>query len=132
LIVRGGDRQGDESADASDNGAGVGREWLAEALTAAGAQVSFLAAYERCAPPWGPAHRVLAQASARDGSVWLFTSSQALVHLRGFLPGQAWGQARAVVTHPRIAQAARDAGFGVVWQSRPRIEDVVASIESAG
>ncbi|MGE3348297.1 MAG: uroporphyrinogen-III synthase, partial [Ramlibacter sp.] len=39
-------------------------------------------------------------------------------------------RARAVATHPRIAQAAREAGFGVVCESRPALADVVASIES--
>jgi uroporphyrinogen-III synthase len=35
-----------------------------------------------------------------------------------------------VATHPRIAQAARDAGFGAVLEARPTLDDVVASIES--
>ena len=47
---------------------------------------------------------------------------------------QVWAQAaRAVATHPRIADAARAAGFGVVRLSRPTLDDVVrvvASIES--
>ena len=46
------------------------------------------------------------------------------------LPDQDWGQARALVTHPRIAQAARAAGFGSVQECRPALADVVASIES--
>ena len=37
---------------------------------------------------------------------------------------------RALATHPRIAQAARDAGFSVVSESRPGMDDLVASIES--
>jgi uroporphyrinogen-III synthase len=35
-----------------------------------------------------------------------------------------------VATHPRIAQAARDAGFGVVCESRPTEEAIVAALES--
>jgi uroporphyrinogen-III synthase len=46
------------------------------------------------------------------------------------LPAQTWESARAVTTHPRIAKAARSAGFGVVWESRPTLDAVVASIES--
>jgi uroporphyrinogen-III synthase len=62
--------------------------------------------------------------------VWLFSSSEAVANLRALLPDQSWQQARAVATHPRIAQAARDAGFAVVCESRPALADVVASIES--
>ena len=40
------------------------------------------------------------------------------------------GSARALATHPRIAQAAHDAGFGEVRECRPALADVVASIES--
>ena len=132
LIVRGGDGTDDDAPVAAGNAPGAGREWLANALTAAGAEVQLVEAYERCLPPWGPEQQALAQAAAQDGSVWLFTSSQALAHLRSCEPAQDWSQSRAIATHPRIAQAAREAGFGVVWQSRPRVADVVASIESGG
>jgi uroporphyrinogen-III synthase len=37
-----------------------------------------------------------------------------------------------VATHERIAQAARDAGFGRVGLASPRLADLVASIESLG
>jgi uroporphyrinogen-III synthase len=62
--------------------------------------------------------------------VWLFSSSEAVANLQSLLPDQSWQQARAVATHPRIAQAARTAGFGVVCESRPILGAVVASIES--
>ena len=65
-----------------------------------------------------------------DGSLWLLSSSQALEHLCAALPGQDWRQARALATHPRIAQAARNAGFGEVRECRPALADVAASIES--
>jgi uroporphyrinogen-III synthase len=65
-----------------------------------------------------------------DGSIWLFSSSEAVANLVASLPGQSFGQARAVATHPRIAQAAREAGFGCVLKTRPTLDDVVASIES--
>jgi uroporphyrinogen-III synthase len=47
------------------------------------------------------------------------------------LPGQSWAQARALATHPRIAQAVRALGFASVRESRPAFDDVLASIESA-
>ena len=46
------------------------------------------------------------------------------------LPAQRWAQAHALATPPRIAQAARQAGFGHVRECRPALGDVVASIES--
>ena len=76
--------------------------------------------------------RDLATAASRDGSIWLFSSSEALAHLRGLLPAVDWHAARAVATHERIAQAAREAGFGRVGLASPRLADLVASIESLG
>jgi uroporphyrinogen-III synthase len=93
--------------------------------------VSTVLAYRRVAPQWSDAERANAAQAAADGSVWLFSSSEAVAHLRRLLPTQSWQQARAVATHGRIAQAAEQAGFGVVHVSRPTLEDVVASIKSA-
>lgn len=120
LIVRGGDAAGRLA----------GRDWLARQLQAAGAVVEEVAVYERQLPDWSAAQRTLAAGAAGDGSVWLFSNSEAIGNLQHLLPGQPWQAARAVATHPRIAQAARDAGFGVVCESRPALADVVASIES--
>ena len=126
LIVRGADAAGLAMAH------GAGRDWLATQLEQSGVGVDFVVVYQRCPPSWSDPERRHAQAAARDGSLWLFTSSQAIAHLSVCLPGQVWAGARAIATHARIAQAAREAGFGVVWESRPRMGDVVASIESAG
>lgn len=123
LIVRG------QSEDPHDSTHGTGRDWLAQQVDAAGGQAVFVAAYARCAPQLGPAEVALAQQAAHDGSVWLLSSSQALAHLAQALPAQRWTTARALATHPRIAQAARQAGFGQVRECRPALDDVVASIE---
>lgn len=125
LVVRG--QEGD--ADATPH-AGTGREWLARQLAAAGGSVDFTVAYTRHAPQFTPPQHQTALAAAGDGSVWLFSSSQAVQHLQQWLPGQSWQAARAIATHPRIAQAAEQAGFGVVRASRPTLDAVVASIES--
>lgn len=128
LIVRGNSdsENGDEPATAQ----GVGRNWFAERLAERGASVEFLVAYARRAPQL-PGHALaLLKAAARDGTVWLFSSSEAVSNLCHMAPDLAWERARAVATHPRIAQAARDAGFGHVRESRPAVEDLVASIES--
>ena len=120
LIVRGSDHTG-ESA---------GRNWLAEQLAAAGAQVDTVVAYERHLPAFSPAQLAHAQLACTDGSVWLFSSSEAIQHLQTLLPDQDFSAARALATHPRIARAAHAAGFGVVCESRPALAEIVASIES--
>lgn len=115
LIVRGGDA----------HGAASGRDWLAEHVAAAGGAVETVVAYRRAAPELDAAQL----ASTREPGVWLFSSSEAVANLASLLPLD-WSQARAVATHPRIAQAARQAGFGVVRESRPALEAVVGVLES--
>jgi uroporphyrinogen-III synthase len=119
LIVRG---------QSAGNGepAGTGRDWLAQQLLAAGAQVDTAAVYQRRSPVFSAAQLLRIEAAAGDGSVWLLSSSEALANL----PAGNWSRARAIATHPRIAEAARAAGWGVVVQSRPELADIVASIES--
>jgi uroporphyrinogen-III synthase len=131
LIVRG-DSGGldDAAAPASGPAQGVGRDWLAQTLREAGAEVDFVVAYRRSAPLWGVTERSLAAQAAVDGSVWLFSSAEAVGHLGALLPGQSWAGARAVATHGRIAQAARALGFAVVHESTPSLAQVKASIES--
>jgi uroporphyrinogen-III synthase len=121
LIVRGADAQGKSS----------GRDWLADQLTAAGARVQVLPAYRREPPRLDREQLALASDSGADSkSVWLFSSSEAIANLRALLPQRDWAAARALATHPRIAQAARGAGFGVVCESRPALSAVVAALES--
>lgn len=119
LIVRG-------QGAGKDLAGGAGRDWLAQQFVAAGARVDVVAVYQRRAPVFSASQRQRIEAAAHDGSVWLLSSSEALAHL----PAGDWSRARAVATHPRIAEAARAAGWGVVVQSRPEIADIVGSIES--
>ena len=128
LIVRGNtDTEAAEDAPASK---GVGRDWFAARLMEQGCAVEFLVAYERRAPHLSANALALVQVAAADGSVWLFSSSEAVTNLAGMAAGQSWSRARAVATHPRIAQAARAADFAVVRESRPAMVDLLASIES--
>ena len=120
LIVRGG--------DASD--VATGRPWLAEQIQASGAVCEQVVAYRRLRPDFSDEARCLADAAAVDGTVWLFSSSQAIGNLRDWRPAVSWQQARAVATHPRIAQAAHQAGFGRVVASEPVLGALLASIES--
>jgi uroporphyrinogen-III synthase len=92
--------------------------------------VEFLVAYARRAPVLSANALALVQVAASDGSVWLFSSSEAVTNVCCVAAGQSWASARAVVTHPRIAQAALAAGFAEVHTSRPAMADLVASIES--
>jgi uroporphyrinogen-III synthase len=104
------------------------RDWLAQQIRAAGGAVEFAAVYQRRAPQFSAAQIAYAQEAAHDGSVWVFSSSQALAHLPVIQGG--WGQARCIATHERIAQAARAKGFAVVCTSRPDVNDVVQSLKS--
>lgn len=119
-----------DAGAAEEATAGSGRDWLTAQLLDRGARVDRVAVYARALPDWDPATRRRAVAAASDRTIWLFTSAQALAHLRELLPGQDWGRARALATHRRVADAARAAGFGAVATTRPDLESVVASIES--
>ena len=90
-----------------------GRDWLAETLRERGAQVAFVAAYRRLAPrPEAEGWALLARAQAEPAAhLWVFSSSQAVGHLRVLAPTADWREARALASHPRIAQAARELGF---------------------
>ena len=122
LVVRG----------AGQDGGAAGRDWLVRELQSVGASVDQLPAYERTCPHWSDAERATARRAAGDGSVWVFSSSQAIANLQALLPGQDWSSARALATHPRIAQAARDAGFGVARLARGDLDAVARALESFG
>ncbi len=128
LIVRG------ESADSADGpgseGAGSGREWLRQQCLAAGGQVAALAVYRRQPPAWSAAQRQQALLAARDGSRWLISSGEALQHLQQLCPRHDWSSARALVTHPRIAQAAQAMGFGEIITTRPALADVLQALST--
>ena len=120
LIVRGADAQGHVA----------GRDWLSRQLQAAGVAVDPVAAYQRQTPVFSPGQRAAAAQAASDGSVWLFSNSEAIGHLTTALPAQDWSQALAVATHPRIAQHARLAGWGHVAIAQPSLLAVASSVKS--
>ena len=125
LIVRGSSLTANGNESALMNG----RPWLADQLTAAGALVDTVVSYQRSAPLFDASEMALMAQASGDSSVWLLSSSEAVANLKSML-GLNWSKARAIATHPRIAHAAREAGFGVVYESRPTPADVAASIES--
>lgn len=129
LIVRG------QSVAACDDAAtvpagGNGREWLIHQCEQAGAEAHTVVAYERHAPDGTVAFQAALRQACAAGSVWLLSSSEALDHLLAAQPDAAWSDAQALVTHPRIAQRAQQAGFGRVVQTRPALPDVLCALES--
>jgi uroporphyrinogen-III synthase len=110
-----------------------GRDWLAERLRAAGAEVEAVPAYRREAPVFtGAEAQRLAQALADDAVVWLFSSAEAIINLAHAAGNGRFGNARAIASHPRIAERARSVGFGRVVEAGPRFDAVVACIQSIG
>jgi uroporphyrinogen-III synthase len=132
LIVRGTGSAANKGVNEQESAHGVGRDWFADQVRAAGGVVEFVVAYQRRAPELLASEREVACQAATDGSVWLFSSSEAIGNLVAACPDQNWAHAKAVVTHSRIAQAAREAGFSVVCESRPTMAALMASIESMG
>jgi len=111
-------------------GDGDGRDWFADQVRASGGSVEFVVSYQRKPPELLDSERAMVREAAADGSVWLFSSSEAIGNLVAACADQSWAKAKAVVTHSRIGQAARDAGFSVVCESRPTLAALMASIES--
>ncbi len=109
------------------NATAPGRDWIARQWRTAGATVDFVQVYVRRTPALSAAMQQRALAASLDGSVWLLSSSEAIDNLMA-LGGIDLSRARAVATHPRIAKAARAAGWGVVLESRPQLEDITAAL----
>jgi len=130
LVVRG------QNSGAQSDAPSSGRDWIASQWAAAGAQVDFVGVYQRRAPRLTDAQIERARAASSDGSIWLFSSSEAVANLAQMpeMAGMDWRHARAVATHPRIVRAVQAAGWGVVVASRPALKDIrdtLASIESS-
>ena len=113
----------------------AGRDWLAETLRSRGANVDHVAAYRREAPVFDAAQQALLAAAlhAPAAHLWYFSSSEAIDHLErasvAFAPLR-WAEARALATHPRIAERARQLGIARVAECRPPLAAVVACIQS--
>ena len=104
LVVRGADADGQMA----------GRDWLVQQLQQAGVRVVQTVAYVRQAPVWSDAQKQRALQAMTDGSWWLFSSSEAALHLPQLCPGLPLGQAKALATHPRIAKRLQQSGWGQV------------------
>ena len=125
LLLRGSDADKPASADE-----GIGRDWLIKQLEGAGIRVDSVAVYQRLLPVWDAPQQAQARTAAQDGSIWVFSSSQSISHLKQLMPAQDWSLAKALVTHDRIGEAARQLGVGRVQVCKPSLSEVVASLES--
>ncbi len=120
LIVRGADAQGQVA----------GRDWLAQQLDHAGLQVQQVVAYVRQPPRLSPEQQALARQGMTGGHAWLFSSSEAAQFLLACCPDLPLGQARALATHPRIAQRLQQWGWGRVDLVPAGLEAQALSIKS--
>ncbi len=130
LIVRGAVGQDGQTRHAP--ALSSGRDWLARQWAAAGCSVDFLGVYERRAPVWRPEQVQRARLASADGSVWLFSSSEAVQHLADMpaLQGVDWHRAVAIATHPRITATVCGMGWGRVAESRPALADILNTLVS--
>lgn len=105
-----------------------GRDWLAETLKQAGAQVEAFSVYTRVpldlnSSAWNDVHEM-----DFAKSLWLLTSSEAVRYL-----GQAklpLDLATAICPHHNIADAAEQIGFGEVFTCEPGDEALIAASQA--
>ena len=121
LIVRGGDGQ---------QANGHGRAWLTAQLQQAGVWVDFAPVYERQAPDVSAALLHHMEGLRAQHAAWLFSSSECVQHLVHCNPAWSWHSHTAIATHRRIAEQARQAGFGNVVETTPTLPSITASIKS--
>lgn len=109
-----------------------GRELLGESLVGRGAAVRHVTCYRRRVPAADP--RPLLDA-AREGGLdaLVLTSSEGVANLRAMVQTGDWPALTAVpavVPHPRIAEAARRAGFATVLECGPGDAGVLAALKA--
>lgn len=114
-------------------GQAQGRAWLSSRLQAAGAAVDTVVAYGRQAASWSPEQQQMAAQAYQSphDHQWLFSSSEAVAHLVAKL-GPPPANARAIATHPRIADTACQAGFTHVLSASPRCSELVHALTTTG
>ena len=129
LIVRGASTHSD-AANSAEAIRGSGRQWMEQQLIKAGAHVEFVSVYTRQPPEPTPALLQRITQLHQTCPIWWFSSSEAIAHLLQLAPSLSWSGQSALTTHPRIAAAAKAAGFGRVGECKPTASAVTASIKS--
>ncbi|MGW8391593.1 uroporphyrinogen-III synthase [Pseudoduganella sp. HUAS MS19] len=115
----------------------AGRELMAEAFRAAGAEVTVLPAYRRAVPQLTPALAARLLTLLATPADWVITSSEALRGLVGLLKElnkltivASLQQHHLIVPHSRIAETARGLGFPNVTLTGSGDERVLAALQS--
>ncbi|CAG9267628.1 fused uroporphyrinogen-III synthase HemD/membrane protein HemX [Paraburkholderia caribensis] len=118
-----------------------GREWLADRLREAGAEVETVAAYRRLVPDpsigaWSRIHTLLSDES-RTPHAWLVTSSEGVRNLAELAHDHLTASEQAqlkramfVAPHPRIAETARALGFDSITVSGAGDERIARTLLS--
>ncbi|CAM4155294.1 uroporphyrinogen-III synthase [Bordetella muralis] len=104
-----------------------GRDWLADQLEAAGAQVRRHAAYERQPAQWLPSavEQLRKWAQMREKTTWLLTSGEGLTAVEAHIheAGLAdwWQASDFIVTHPTLARRLQQGLAGKVTDAMVKI-----------
>lgn len=115
-----------------------GRDYLADGLRAAGAEVEFVTAYRRKVPTLTPALRATLEKLLQHNNDWIITSSEALRGLLALLNEMGdektsvvkMQQQHLIVPHARIAQTAAALGFARVTLTGSGDAGVLAALQS--
>ncbi len=115
-----------------------GRDYLADGLRAAGAEVEFVTAYRRKVPTLTPALRATLENLLQHNNDWIITSSEALRGLLALLGEMGdekiavvkMQQQHLIVPHARIAQTAAALGFARVTLTGSGDAGVLAALQS--
>lgn len=101
------------------------RDWFLQVLQQAGAHVQALPVYYRAAPKWTDKQIAWLSSQQAQQACWILTSAQGI----SYLPTQDWSKAIALVTHPRIGEAARAAGFVKIIYTQPQLQVALDSVQ---
>ncbi len=113
-----------------------GREDWIDRLRQRGALVAVISAYHRVLLEPSPdlIERLHGWIKELEPVAWVFTQTSTITRCRELLgarfAGSAAGRHRAIVVHPRIAAAAREAGFESVAIVQPGIDSLAVALES--
>lgn len=100
------------------------RNWLMHQFQNVGAHVKPLVVYQRQAAIFSSEIQTWLQTNEARKACWIINSIEAFEALSG----HNWENAVAIVIHPRIAHAVREAGFSQVICTQPDISSIVESL----